>query len=92
MIIKHPEAGRAALHLRSNLRAFQGGSWGLGLLAAAALTPASATDGYFSNGYGIKAKGRAGKITLAQLQAANSGANLDRLRTGQKLFIPIPEK
>lgn len=40
----------------------------------------------------LKAKGRAGKITLAQLQAANSGANLDRLRTGQKLFIPIPEK
>lgn len=39
-----------------------------------------------------KAKGRAGKITLAQLQAANPGTNLDRLRTGQKLFIPIPEK
>jgi len=40
----------------------------------------------------LKAKGRAGKIALAQLQAASSGANLDRLRTGQKLFIPIPEK
>jgi vacuolar-type H+-ATPase subunit I/STV1 len=40
----------------------------------------------------LKSKGRTGKITLAQLQAANSGANLDRLRAGQKLFIPIPEK
>lgn len=39
-----------------------------------------------------KAKGRAGKITLKQLEAANPGANMDRLRTGQKLFIPIPEK
>jgi hypothetical protein len=39
-----------------------------------------------------KAKGRTGKITLKQLEAANSGANMDRLRTGQKLFIPIPEK
>jgi chromosome segregation ATPase len=40
----------------------------------------------------LKAKGRASKISLAQLQAANPGVNLDRLRTGQKLFIPIPEK
>jgi leucyl-tRNA synthetase len=40
----------------------------------------------------LKAKGRASKISLAQLQAANPGTNLDRLRTGQKLFIPIPER
>ncbi len=40
----------------------------------------------------LKAKGRTTKISLAQLQAANPGLNLDRLRTGQKLFIPIPEK
>lgn len=39
-----------------------------------------------------KAKGRPGKITLKQLEAANPGANMDRLRAGQKLFIPIPEK
>ena len=39
-----------------------------------------------------KAKGRPGKMTLKQLEAANPGVNLDRLRTGQKLFIPIPEK
>ena len=39
-----------------------------------------------------KAKGRPGKITLKQLVAANSGVNMDRLRAGQKLFIPIPEK
>jgi len=40
----------------------------------------------------LKAKGRTAKISFAQLQAANPGVNLDRLRTGQKLFIPIPEK
>ena len=39
-----------------------------------------------------KAKGRPGKLTLKQLEAANPGANLDKLRSGQKLFIPIPEK
>lgn len=39
-----------------------------------------------------KSKGRPGKITLKQLEAANPGANMDRLRAGQKLFIPIPEK
>ena len=39
-----------------------------------------------------KAKGRPGKITLKQLEAANPGANMDKLRAGQKLFIPIPEK
>ncbi|MBI5801821.1 MAG: hypothetical protein HZA92_14000 [Verrucomicrobia bacterium] len=39
-----------------------------------------------------KAKGRAGKLTLKQLEAANPGANMDKLRSGQKLFIPIPEK
>jgi len=40
----------------------------------------------------LKAKGRPGKITLKQLEAANPHANVDKLRTGQKLFIPIPEK
>ncbi len=39
-----------------------------------------------------KAKGHPGKITLKQLEAANPGMNMDRLRAGQKLFIPIPEK
>lgn len=40
----------------------------------------------------LKAKGRPGKITLKQLEAANSGADMNKLRAGQKLFIPIPEK
>lgn len=40
----------------------------------------------------LKAKGRSGKITLKQLETANPGANMDKLRSGQKLFIPIPEK
>ncbi|MFA6544217.1 MAG: LysM domain-containing protein [Limisphaerales bacterium] len=40
----------------------------------------------------LKAKGRTTKITLKQLEAANPGTNMDRLRSGQKLFIPIPEK
>ncbi|MEQ2005907.1 MAG: LysM domain-containing protein [Limisphaerales bacterium] len=39
-----------------------------------------------------KSKGRPGKITLKQLEAANHGLNMDKLRAGQKLFIPIPEK
>ena len=39
-----------------------------------------------------KAKGHAGKITLRQLEAANPGADMNKLRTGQKLFIPIPDK
>lgn len=39
-----------------------------------------------------KAKGRPGKITLRQLEAANSGSDMNKLRAGQKLFIPIPEK
>ncbi len=39
-----------------------------------------------------KSKGRPGKITLKQLEVANHGVNMDRLRAGQKLFIPIPEK
>lgn len=39
-----------------------------------------------------KAKGRPGKITLRQLEAANPGADMNKLRAGQKLFIPIPEK
>ncbi len=40
----------------------------------------------------LKSKGRAGKITLKQLEAANPGTDINRVRTGQKLFIPIPEK
>ena len=39
-----------------------------------------------------KAKGRAGKLTLRQLETANPGADMNKLRAGQKLFIPIPEK
>ena len=39
-----------------------------------------------------KSKGRPGKITLKQLEAANPGADMNKLRAGQKLFIPIPEK
>lgn len=39
-----------------------------------------------------KAKGHAGKITLRQLEAANPGADMNKLRSGQKLFIPIPDK
>jgi DNA repair exonuclease SbcCD ATPase subunit len=39
-----------------------------------------------------KAKGHAGKITLRQLEAANPGADMNKLRAGQKLFIPIPDK
>ena len=37
-----------------------------------------------------KAKGKPGKITLKQLEAANPGADMNKLRAGQKLFIPIP--
>ena len=36
-----------------------------------------------------KARGRPGKITLRQLEAANPGADMNKLRAGQKLFIPI---
>lgn len=39
-----------------------------------------------------KAKGHPGKITLRQLEAANPGADMNKLRAGQKLFIPIPDK
>lgn len=39
-----------------------------------------------------KAKGRAGKLTLKQLETANPGADMNKLRAGQKLFIPIPDK
>lgn len=39
-----------------------------------------------------KSKGRPGKLTLRQLEAANPGADMNKLRAGQKLFIPIPEK
>lgn len=46
---------------------------GLTLVAVGALS-LHATDGYFSNGYGIKAKGRAG-VSLAQTDDAFGGAN-----------------
>jgi chromosome segregation ATPase len=36
-----------------------------------------------------KSKGRPGKTTLRQLEAANPGVDMNRLRSGQKLFIPI---
>ncbi len=39
-----------------------------------------------------KAKGRPGKVTLKQLEAANPGADMNKLRAGQKLFVPLPEK
>jgi len=40
----------------------------------AASRPVHATDGYFSNGYGIKSKGRAG-VAIAQTDDAFGGAN-----------------
>ena len=47
------------------------------LTAIAALTvplAAQATDGYFSHGYGMKAKGRAG-VSMAMTDDAFGGAN-----------------
>ncbi len=64
----------------------------LGTVSSAAF----ATDGYFSNGYGIKAKGMAGvSIALPQnaLAAANNPAGMvlvgDRLDVGLDWFRPI---
>ena len=39
-----------------------------------------------------KAKGRPGKLTLQQLAAANPGMDMNKVRAGQKLFIPLAEK
>ena len=80
MRIHHPSALRAAL-----LLAF----------GAAALPAAHATNGYFSHGYGIKAKGMGG-ATLALAQDAFAGANNPasaafagrRMDAGVDLFMP----
>ena len=71
----------------------------MGVLAVAGLTApglALATNGYFSHGYGIKAKGMAGvSIALPQdaLAAANNPAGMafvgDRLDVGVDWFRPI---
>ncbi|MEN9572832.1 MAG: hypothetical protein RL514_687 [Verrucomicrobiota bacterium] len=39
-----------------------------------------------------KAKGRPSKLTLQQLAAANPNADMNKVRAGQKLFIPLAEK
>lgn len=39
-----------------------------------------------------RAKGRPAKLTLKQLEAANPGLDINKVRPGQKLFIPLPEK
>lgn len=67
---------------------------------AAAFAPglASATDGYYQHGYGIKAKGRAGAGTALAVDAfggANNPAAMvfvgDRIDFGVDLFSPIRE-
>ncbi|MDD2774487.1 MAG: outer membrane protein transport protein [Gallionella sp.] len=69
----------------------------LSILAAAMLSPliANATNGYFSHGYGIKAKGMGGAgIALPQdsLAAATNPAGMvkvgDRIDLGVDLFVP----
>lgn len=68
------------------------GTLGLAMLAA---SPAHATDGYFLNGIGAKAKGSAG-VAIAQPQdalsiAANPAAATqlgERLDVGVEIFIP----
>lgn len=69
----------------------------LSVLAAALLSPlmANATNGYFSHGYGIKAKGMGGVgIALPQdsLAAATNPAGMvmvgDRIDLGVDLFVP----
>lgn len=67
----------------------------LGLVVANAVT-VYATDGYFSNGYGIKSKGRAG-VSLTTTDDAFGGANnpatitwaADRVDLGLDWFRPI---
>jgi long-chain fatty acid transport protein len=68
------------------------------IAAGGALAPAHATDGYFSHGYGIKAKGMGGAAT-ALAQDAFAGANNPasaaftggRLDLGVDLFMPDRE-
>lgn len=68
------------------------------IAAGSALTTAHATDGYFSHGYGIKAKGMGGAAT-ALAQDAFAGANNPasaaftggRLDLGVDLFMPDRE-
>ena len=65
------------------------------LIAALSASPAQATDGYFLNGIGAKAKGSAG-VAIAQPQdalsiAANPAAATEvggRLDVGVEFFIP----
>jgi LysM repeat protein len=40
----------------------------------------------------LEAKGKTGRITLAQVMAANTGLDPTRMKIGQKIFIPIPDK
>jgi long-chain fatty acid transport protein len=67
---------------------------------AAAFAPglASATDGYYQHGYGIKAKGRAGAGTAMAVDAFGGATNPaamvfvgDRIDFGVDLFSPIRE-
>jgi hypothetical protein len=37
----------------------------------------------------LKRTGRRARISLTQVRAANPLINLDRIRTGERLFIPI---
>jgi len=68
---------------------------GLALIAASAVT-VQATDGYFSDGYGVKSQGRAG-VALTETDDAFGGANnpattvwaADRLDLGLSYFRPI---
>lgn len=67
----------------------------LATMAVAAPLAASATDGYFSHGYGIKAKGMAGASTAMAADAmggANNPASMafvgNRLDAGLDLFSP----
>lgn len=69
-----------------------------GLVAATLTTPASATDGYFSHGYGVKSQGMGGVgIALPQdaLTAASNPAGMgligDRLDVGLTWFRPQRE-
>lgn len=65
------------------------------VLAVADCLAVHATDGYFSDGYGIKAKGRAG-VAIAETDDAFGGANNpatiswvgDRLDVGMDWFLP----
>src|SRR3990170_732336 len=69
----------------------------IGLLAAGCLTPglASATNGYFAHGYGLKAKGMAGASTAVASDTFGGSVNPakmvfvgDRIDFGADLFSP----